>query len=652
MHMKRFFVLFLAVMIGSVSAQWREVVLLEVEGDSVTAGEFATVYNKNRNIGQEIDPKTPEEYLGLYLNFKLKVLDAKHIGYDTLPSVVNEFKSYRNQLAKPYLMDKRTDEKLVYEAYERSKNDVRASHIMVSVDENASPADTLAAFRKIERIRKQLASDNSNFSELAQKHSDDEYSAQRDGDLGYFNVFDMVYPFENAAYRTNVGDASSIVRSRFGYHIVMPTDKRIARGTAEVAHIMTIANEKSTPEQRKTAKARIDEVYSKLKSGERFDDLARRYSEDKNSASKGGVLNAFGINDMVPVFEEAAFSLMRAGDVTEPIETPYGFHIIKMIERSQIKPFEEVEQEMNQKVQRDERSNLTHKNAVKKLKNEYAFKQNDNNLTRFIKQLPKTFIKGYTVPDQLRDAPLFELDGKVFGQRAFAEYLSNNFRNLQGDNIEGIGYAHFDAWVEREVMNYENSKLEDKYPEFRYLVEEYRNGILLFEMLEDKIWKPSMTDTVGLTAFFEKNRDQYMMPERAEVDVYTISTKKWAKKMEKALKKGKSTEKIEAKAAKKDALAITNSSRLVTRGENKLLDESWGETGVYRYINEDDAYVLMHVKAVNPKRRKELEESWGAASADYQTQLEHRWVKDLRETFSYTIFLDNLNEVESKILGE
>ncbi len=650
--MKSFFVSLFSVVAISTFAQWQDVVVLEVDGDSVTAGEFAAIYNKNRNIGQEIDPKTPEEYLDLYLNFKLKVRDAIRLGYDTIPSVVNEFKSYRGQLAKPYLMDKSTDEKLVYQAYERSKNDIRASHIMVAVDENASPSDTLAAYKKMERIRKQLKPDNSNFAELARKHSDDEYSAKQDGDLGYFTVFSMVYPFENAAYRTNVGEVSKITRSRFGYHIVMPTDKRIARGTAEVAHIMTIANEKSTPEQREKAKARIDEVYSKLTSGERFEDLVRKYSEDKSSASKGGVLNPFGINDMVPEFEEAAFSLVRGGDFTEPIQTPYGFHIIKMIERSQIKPFEEVERELTKKVQRDERSNLTRKTAVKKLKDAYGFKQNDRNLSRFIKGLPEGFNTGYEVPSNLRDAPLFELDGNVYGQRAFAKYISKNYRNIQGDDPEGLGYAHFDAWVASEVMDYEDSKLEEKYPEFKYLVEEYRNGILLFEMLEDKIWKPSMTDTVGLTQFFENNRDNYIMPEQADVVQYTVTSKKWVKKLEKALKKGKPTDKIESKATKKDPLAVTVDSAVIARGQNEHLDAQWGETGVIRFIDGDDAHVLLHVKNVMPQRQKELEEAFGSVSADYQAELERRWVESLRDDFSYTIFSDALAEVESYILNE
>ena len=650
MLMKRFFVVNFLFVVGFLSAQWQDVVLFEVEGDSVTAGEFAVVYNKNRNIGQEIDPKTPEEYLDLYLNFKLKVRDAIRMGYDTLPSVKHEFRSYRSQLAKPYLMDKRTDDKLIFEAYERSKNDVRASHIMVAVDENAGPSDTLRAFRKMENIRKQLKPDLSNFADLAKKHSDDEYSAQRDGDLGYFSVFDMVYPFENAAYRTNVGDVSNIVRSRFGYHIVMPTDKRIARGKATVAHIMTIANEKSSAEQRNAAEERINEIYSKLKSGESFEDLAKKYSEDKNSAAKGGKLNPFGINEMVPEFEEAAFSLVRGGDITEPFQTPYGFHIVKMIERSEIKPFEEVKQELTRKVQRDERSNLTKKNAVQKLKSEYGFAVNDRNLNRFINQLPADFNKNYEVPSNLKDAPLFEIDGEVFGQRKFAKYIANNFRNLQGDSKEGLGYAHFDAWVEQEVLTFEDSKLEEKYPEFRYLVEEYRNGILLFELLEDKIWKPSMTDTAGITAFFSKNREAYMMPERAEVATYTINNAKLAKKMEKTLRKGKSTDKIKAKAAKKDALAISTTNETIRKGINSLLDENW-EEGVVKNTNEDGDVVLYHIEEIKAERLKELEESWGSVSADYQTELERLWVESLRETFSYTIFKDALAEVEEQILN-
>ncbi|MCC5916656.1 MAG: peptidylprolyl isomerase [Cryomorphaceae bacterium] len=650
--MKQYLFFVLMVFAGSVSAQWQDVVIFEIEGDSVTAGEFSAVYNKNRDIGQEIDPKTPLEYLELYLNFKLKVKEAESRGLDTLPQVKNEFNSYRSQLAKPYLMDKRTDEKLVYEAYERSKTDVRASHIMIKVDENASPSDTLKAYNKIVKIKSEINDDASNFGKLAAKYSEDDYSAARNGDLGYFNVFDMVYPFESAAYRTDVNRVSKPVRSRFGYHLVMPTDKRIARGTIKVAHIMTIANDKSTTEQKEKAEARIREVYKKVQAGDDFATLARQFSEDKNTAGKGGELQPFGINDMINEFEEAAFAMDRVGDISEPIKTPYGWHIIKILDRPQIPTFESVKSSITQKVQRDERSNLTRQNAISKLKREYNFSVNERNLARYIQSLPGDLAeKGYDVPDNLKDAPLFELNGKSFGVRDFARHISKSYRTIQGDSKEGLGRAHFAHWSDQRILDYENSKLEEKYPDFRYLVQEYRNGILLFELLEEVIWRPSMTDTAGLEAFFATVRDSFQLPERAQTVVYSVQNKKVAKKLAKRLDKGKNTDKIIQKALKSNALAVSQEDRLIDKGTYSEVDKIWNRNGkgaVY-FAGNDDMYLVVEIKEVLPSRPMELEECWGAVSALYQKELEKRWVENLKDKFSYTLFEANFKKVEPKI---
>ena len=283
-----------------VSAQEKldDKVLFTVADDTVTAGEYMAVYNKNRNVGQDIDPKTPMEYLELYENFKLKVHEAKELGMDTVPAFIREYTGYRDQLAKPYLSDRDVTEELVQEAYNRMKLDVRASHIMISVAPDAAPADTLRAYNNLSELREQIKDGKVSFEEAAKENSADTYSAQRGGDLGYFTVFNMVYPFETVAYETPLGEISKPVRSRFGYHIVKPTDKRQARGEIGVAHIMLISNEKSTQEQQTAAEKKINEIYASLQNGEDFTTLAKQYSEDNGSASRGGILQPFGINKM------------------------------------------------------------------------------------------------------------------------------------------------------------------------------------------------------------------------------------------------------------------------------------------------------------------------------------------------------------------
>lgn len=650
--MRKYLVFALTICVGMLSAQWSEKVIFSVDGEEVTAGEFSAVYNKNREIGQEVDPKSPEEYLELYINFMLKVKDAQRKGLDTLPNVRNEFLAYRGQLAKPYLMDKSMDGRLIYEAYERSKTDIRASHIMIAVDENASPADTLAAFRKITKILSELAPDNSNFGALAKKYSDDDYSAKRNGDLGYFTVFDMVYPFESAAYKTDVNKVSRVVRSRFGYHVVMPTDKRIARGTIRVAHIMAIANDKSTPQQAEAAEARIREVYRKLKEGgESFETLARQYSEDRNTASKGGELQAFGINDMVSEFEEAAFALEKKGDVSQPVRTPYGWHIIKVLERVGPGAFEEVRPTLAQRVQRDERSNLSRRSAIDRLKAEYNYQVNQRNLERFLNSLPNDFMsKGYEVPASLKDAPLFSLADRSFGQLEFAKYIANNSNNIQGDNKLGVGHAHFRNWVDEKVLAYEDENLERKYPEFRYLVNEYRNGILLFELMEKEIWRPSMTDTVGLTAFFTANQDRFQWPDRARIHTYTTNDSKLARKLQKRLARNKSVDKLVQKASQNNALAVRIDSATVTRGTYAELDAVWENTRSVVADAGDNMLRVIQVREFMPAAPKELKEAWGAASAAYQIELEEQWVERLRGEFEVRVNQEVFEEIKPKIL--
>jgi peptidyl-prolyl cis-trans isomerase SurA len=649
--MKKYAVLFLTLTFNVIFAQWQDKVIFSVEGNQVTAGEFSAVYNKNREIGQEVDPKTPDEYLELYINFMLKVKDAERQGLDTLPSVRNEFLAYRGQLAKPYLMDKNLDERLVFEAYERSKTDIRASHIMIALDENAAPADTLRAYQKLTRILNDLASDNSNFGALAKKHSDDEYSAKRDGDLGYFSVFHMVYPFETAAYQTDIYKVSRIVRSRFGYHVVMPTDKRIARGTIRVAHIMTIANDKSTPEQIAAAESRINEVYKKIKAGESFETLARQYSEDRNTANNGGELQSFGINDMVPAFEDAAFSLQRKGDVSEPVRTPYGFHIIKVLERNGPGSFEEVKSTLTQRVQRDERSYISRRSAIDRLKNEYRFQVNQRNLDRFIASLPKKFMtEGYTIPERLQDAPLFTLGTMSKGQRDFASYIANNWRNVQGDSKEGIALAHFRNWVDEQVLVYEDANLEAKYPEFRYLVNEYRNGILLFELMEKQIWRPSMTDTLGLTAFFEANRASFQWPDRAKIEFYLTKDAKLAKQLQKRLAKSKPVEKLVSKANANDPLAVRKDTTIVAKGIYPELDAIWGTKRAVISDAGDDMQRVIYIKQLLPAGPKELNETWGAASAAYQVELEEQWIDRLRGEFEVIVYRDTFELVKPEII--
>jgi len=312
-------------------------VLMNINDKKITKSEFERIFHKN-NKDSVADQKAVNEYLDLFINFKLKVLEAEAMGLDTVTSFKQELQSYRKQLTAPYFVDKETEDKLVKEAYDRKKTRIRTSHILIKVPENASPADTLAAYNKAMEIRNKILK-GEDFGKLAAEYSQDDVSKVNGGDIGYLTVFTTVLPYENAAYSLKSGEISMPVRSQFGYHIIKVTDKKDNPGDVKVSHIMVIVPRDAKDEDVKKAEAKINEAYQKLQNGEDFAKIAMDYSDDKASAKRGGELPWFGTGRMVPEFESAAFDA-KAGEYTKPFRSAFGFHIIKKTDTRPIASFE------------------------------------------------------------------------------------------------------------------------------------------------------------------------------------------------------------------------------------------------------------------------------------------------------------------------
>ena len=351
-------------------------VLLDIAGDKITLGEFDLVYHKNNASAQAIDPKTKEEYLEMYINFKLKVKEAEDAGMDTAATFVRELEGYRAQLAAPYLTDQNVTDELIKEAYERMKYDVNAYHILINVSTNAAPEDTFKSWLQCQQIKRDLTDPETQFETMAKKHSTDPSAAKNGGNLGYFNVFQMVYPFESAAYNTPVGQISDPVRTRFGYHLLWVKDKRPAYGEIQVAHIMVKLEEGESEESLIKKKQKADEIYKKVMIGEDFAEMAKQYSDDRGSAAKGGELPWFGTGRMVKVFEDASFGLKNNGDVSEPIRTQYGWHIIKRLDKKGTPAYEDIKADLKIKVTRDGRGVKSKKAFYDRVKADYAYKPN------------------------------------------------------------------------------------------------------------------------------------------------------------------------------------------------------------------------------------------------------------------------------------
>ncbi|NMD01063.1 MAG: hypothetical protein GYA62_15275, partial [Bacteroidales bacterium] len=461
--------LFFCGFIFSAFAQSNDPILMTINDQKITKSEFERIFHKN-NKDSVADEKAVNEYLDLFINFKLKVFEALANGLDTAANFKQELSSYRKQLTAPYFVDKETEDKLVREAYERKKIRIRTSHILIKVAENASPSDTLAAYNKALEIRNRIIK-GEDFSKLAAEYSQDDVSKVNGGDIGYLTVFTTVLPYENVAYQLKPGEVSMPVRSQYGYHIIKVTDRKENPGDVKVAHIMALVARDASDEDVKKAEQKINEAYQKLQQGEDFAKVAMDYSDDKASAKRGGDLPWFGTGRMVPEFESAAFDT-KVGEITKPFRTAFGFHIIKKIETRPIAPFENERNDLVSKIAKDPRAQKSKTVLIEKLKKEYAYSFNKKAFDEVIALVDTSLLSGnYSVPKTAKlEKPLFTLKDSTYTQKQFIQYLANYKSKQKGaktiDASKELAKQIYNGWENDKIIAYEDARLEKKYPSF------------------------------------------------------------------------------------------------------------------------------------------------------------------------------------------
>lgn len=601
--------------------------LFRVGTKTVSKAEFQYVYGKNKDVGANIDPKTESEYLDLYVQFKRKVAAAEAMGRDTMPSFVNEYNGYYKQLLKPYLTDKNVDERLVQEAYERMQWDMRASHIMVDCAENALPSDTLRAYKQIMGIKDRLDRGEP-FTQLAAL-STDTYSAERGGDLGWFTVFGMVYPFESAVFTAPEGQVVGPIRTQFGYHLIRVTGKRPARHTMQAAHILILDTES---EPNPDAKQQIEEVYAKLQGGEPFAAAAMKYSEDPTTAKQGGRLAPFGINQMLPEFEDAAFSLTDDGTYSAPFKTKLGWHIVQRVGRNPLPGRQEAERQLAQKIRRDERSNASQKAYVDRLKREYRFDLNEKNLDKLLVALEKGKGVGKAAKLQLATYNGTEV---VTGTAVLAKLK----KETESTVAQNVAYARFQEFTTELMLAEAERQLPVVNAEFRYLAQEYREGILVFELTREKVWDKAAMDTLGLKAFFADHRANYQWPERITGSVLSGTDAKSLKKAADLARQGVPVAKIQKVLnVKSEVVSVTDAEKLALGSEGKnarqaMLGQFTGLDKVKGAFEQNGTWFVLIATERIPAGPKELSECRGQVIADYQKHLESEWMKELATQF-------------------
>lgn len=622
-----------------------------IAGQPVTVGEFEYVYTKN-NINNQADysEKSLTEYLKLYENFRLKVKEAETLQLDTISALKNELEGYRKQLAKSYLTDREITEQLIKEAYDRSLKEVNTAHILIKCDENANPADTLAAYKKALDIRKRLEK-GEDFGKLALDFSADPSAKQNKGDIGYFTVFQTVYPFESGAYNTKVGELSEPVRTIYGYHIIKTLGERPAQGEIHVAHILKKLPENASETQKKALKTTLDSIYNLIESKSiSFEDAVIAFSDDRTSKSKQGELAWFGVGRMVPEFEAAAFALKTDGDISKPVQTIYGWHIIKRLERKEILPFSEVKNDFKKKVERDSRSQVAKDKLIERIKKENNYTENVAAKKAFYSAVDSSLTQGFLKTDsqKLKTATLFTMGGTNYTTTDFAKYVEKIAKRRNDKNKEQLLHEYYENFVTQKALELEESQLDTKKPEFANLLREYRDGILLFELTDRKVWGYALKDTAGLEKFHEANKEKYMWKERISVEIFNASGEKIAKEAYKLAKKGKEAGDIQLKLNSKNPNEkVSVIKGKYEKGEYDVVDNIEWKKGVTPAVKQDDnSYQFIRVNTVHAPEPKTLTEAKGFVVSDYQEYLESTWLEELRNKYPIVV---NENVLQSLV---
>lgn len=625
----------------------KDPVLFSFNGVDVKKSEFLYVYNKNNaNDKDKYTLSSLEEYLELYINFRLKVHEAEKMGMDTISSLKEELAGYRKQLSKSFLFDREVNEKLIKEAYERMKTDVRASHILINIEEPGLPSDTVKAYKEAMKVRQRLLN-GEDFEKVAKQVSDDPSASNNGGDVGWFTAFNTIYPFETAAYNAKIGEITMPVRTKFGYHIIKVTDRRPARGKVRAAHILISIPKNATEKQKQQAESEAFEVYEMATNGKDFGELAKLYSDDKFSSAKGGTLPEFGSNsNYVDEFKEAAFSLDKKGAISKPVKTAYGWHVIKLLDKVGLPSFEEAKPELKKRTERDSRSEMAKHELVKRVKEDYGFTEYTGNVRTLYKDIGGELTKGKFVMQNKEglDEPLFELAGITYTQGDFVNFLEENQKKKRSEPAEKIYYELYNKFVENTCLSYEETQLEDKYPEFKALMREYRDGILLFALTDEKVWSKAVEDTAGLEAFYETVKHKYMYKKRVDADIYSSTNEKYVKKARKMAKKGKfSTQEILDKFnTEEEKMNLLVQSGKFEPGDNPRIEEyldEWeaGVTDIFLHGTDNNIYGFIHVKQVLEPMPKELNKVKGFVVSEYQEKLERDWIKSLRGKYDVNV---------------
>ncbi len=653
----------------------------------VSLDEFERQFLKNLNLKEKaVTAEDIDTYVKLYVRFKLKIQDALDAGKDTAEAYKRELAMYRDQLARNYLYDKSVTDKLIEEAYTRLKEEVNVSHILIRCDRNAEPGKVNSILNRMAEFKRILDKDPSpeKFAELAAKESEDPGSKTSGGALGYLTALQVVYEFENAAYQTPIGGISDVFRTDFGFHILRVNAKRSNPGEVKARHILirTGNNAAQSPEE---AEKLIREIHTKIAEGESFEEMAKKHSEDFSSKYSGGNMNALSVTQYIGDTErqswaEKAFALNKEGDITPPFQTSFGWHILQLVEKKPLKPFDEMKVSLRNKVQQNQRSQIGIDSLVSRVKRENVFYENkaikeilfdlltkDSGLIKGkfdLLNLPEEVninTNGKTITFDLFMTNLFQIGNQSYTVEQFAGRLAAQRKPIEGSVNDYLQEA-FSKWVQEACVSYQNEHLEEKSPEFRYIYKEYREGILMFNRMQEMVWDKANKDTLGLAAYFQEHISDYQWADRFHAAFFFCADKNMMNQVAKQVKKGiemDSIRKIHTSKSQldfsyrfgkyqlsdtflfpqKDPLKVVFSDMKYRKKSNKI----------YKLGKIGEDFVVVKILDFIPSESKKLEETRGPVASKYQEVLEQKWISDLESRYTVQINEDAVRTFKAKM---
>lgn len=612
-------------------SQSKSMTLFSVNKKAVSTEEFIYLYEKNhKGKPEEFTKEKIDEYLNLFIRFKLKVEEARQRGLDTTSKFKKEFAGYKEALRKPYLPDTKLIDSLTLLTYNRLTEEVKAAHILIKLAADANPADTLAAYSKVMDIKKRIDA-GEDFGTLAVSLSEDPSAKSNEGNLGYFTALQMVYPFESGAFNTPVGSVSNPVRTRFGYHLIKVIDRRKAQGEVEVSHILI-----RTGKDRDTEKAKkvAFEIFDRLESGVTWDELCRQYSEDPSSKDNGGKLRPFGVGAMasVPEFERTAFSLNTPAEYSAPFATQYGWHIVRLEKKIPLPSYKEMETSLKSRVSRDERMQTAKASIQKNLRKTYGYAENAEVKKQVLAMADSSLqqAKWKKPTSNLADQTLFSLGTKqVLVRECFDFVVANQKQNKLAPTI----YFNqlFENFVNARIEVEVEEKLMSTNPDYRYLSNEYYEGILLFDIMEKEVWNKASEDSVGQQAFYIANPGKYKADERAEAHIYRSSKANVLDTLQQLLEqKSKTPDEF----IKKSGIRLEKGK--FEKTERPVFSSIDWSPGIHR-AELDGNYYLVQIESILPAGDRTFDEARGLLISDYQTHLENEWLKVLEKKYAVKI---------------